>query len=373
MDARQTITMITVNKEVVDKYIKGQSRHASYDEAVNIADHLSFHIDGFQNNMPTDQKYDVYAHLRPTMLGRGRMNPYFKMLIGDRRPNESDAIKLYRRKIYASITKEPMFKVISSLNKIVRSEDWKIDYSQVEKPPKIRDGEHLEDYCEKNYPIFGSLTNWVYTYGLKKILGDPNAMMAVIPIGQEDDNEFIKPFANFIPSINVLFYEPSELLIYKSDITGEFKSKSGQAIRVPIFKVITKEGIWNVQQINDLNEFDIVQSHTLNLEELPVFIVGSVIKEIVDNIPLYDSFLAPMLPRLDEASREYSDMQAEVVQHIHSTLAVFQGQDCSPCSGTGKVIKDGKPVVCGDCKGKGAMQSHPQRRAGLRRVYLPRQ
>ena len=359
--------MIEVNIDLVNKHIKGGARHAAYDEAVDIMDHLSFHIDGFVFHKADEhKKFDPMKHLRLMHLDAHRHNPYFNKLIDDRRPAESVDNKNYRRTIYASITKEPSFKVINSLNKIVRSEDWKIDYSKVETPKKIKEGEGLEDYAEKNYPFFGSLTNWLFVFGIKKILGDPNGYIVIMPIEQVKANEFKRPFTNYIPSNDMLFYS-SEVAIFRSNETGEFITKTKQIVRVPIFKIVTKEGIWNVQQIDDESHFSLEQIQILTLKELPVIFNGGVIRTIIDNIPLYDSFLTPMLPRMNEAAREYSDMQAEVVQHMHSTMWAFQGLDCQTCNGTGKVIKQGKqPGVCGDCKGSGAMPVSPFKQMILR-------
>ncbi|PCJ57938.1 MAG: hypothetical protein COA65_08745 [Rhodospirillaceae bacterium] len=364
--------MIKVNHDLVKKYIKNGARHAAYDDAVDVMDHLSFHIDGFKYHTP-NEKFDPMKHLRLMHLEHTRSNPYFNKLIDDRRPSESDTIQKYRRVIYASITKEPCFKVINSINKIVRSEDWKIDYSKSITPNKIKDGEQLEDYAEKNYPTFGSLTNWLFVFGIKKILGDPNGYMVIIPFEQVEDNEFKRPFVHYVPAINMLFYKPDEIAIYRSNETGEFISKE-KVVRVPIFKIITKHGIWNVQQIDDENNFELIQIEVLELKELPVLLNGGVIKSLIDNIPLYDSFLTPMLPRMDEAAREYSDLQAEVVQHIHSTLWAFQGLDCQTCKGTGlKVVKGGKPVACGDCKGSGAMPVSPFKQMTLRQQGVDKQ
>ena len=364
--------MITVNNALVDKYIKGGARHAAYDKAVDIMDHLSFHIDGFKFPKLEEEKFDPMKHLRMLHLDQNRHNPYFSNLIDDRRPSESDTIKTYRRTIYASITKEPCFKVINSLNKIVRSEDWKIDYSKSDTPNKIKEGETLEDYAEKNYPVFGSLTNWLFVFGIKKMLGDPNGYIVVMPLEKVESNEFKRPFVSYVPAINMLFYS-KEIAIFRSNETGEFTNKTGNIVKVPIFKIVTKEGIWNVQQSDDERNFDLKQIDSLELKELPIIFNGGMIKTLIDNIPLYDSFLTPMLPRMDEAAREYSDLQAEVVQHIHSTLWAFQGQDCQTCSGTGKVIKKGKPLACGDCKGNGAMPVSPFKQMILRQMGADKQ
>lgn len=342
-------------EEIVKKFIKGNQRHAAYVEAVDIEHHLSFHIDGFNPNRFRNLKDHERAFLRALGTHHDE-NPYFELLIDQRRPGESIKVQHHRRKIYASITKEPCFKVISSLNKIVRSDDWKIDYSNSE---TIRqEGENLEDYAEKNYPGFGSVTNWAYTLGLKKVLSDPNGFMVVLPLEfVVESNQFLRPFANYIPSKDVLFYEPKVMIAYKSSHVSELKTKDGTK-QVPVFRIISTEGVWEAMQSNEKGDFSLIQLMAFEMD-LPVVMNGGVLDKLINNIPLFNSFLNPMLPRLDEAAREYSDMQAEVLLHIHSTLAVIQGEDCHKCRGTGKIPKEGGAVACGDCDGRGAAPVNP--------------
>jgi len=139
--------MIQVNKTLVDSYFKTAKRHPYYNKSEMIYQHLSFHIDGFDDE------------------ANGFENPYFDKLIGERRPNENPEILAYRKKIYLSKTTQPCFKVINSLKEIVKSQDWKVDYSAAETPPVIKD-ESLYMYCEHDYPVFNSLENWIFTYGL---------------------------------------------------------------------------------------------------------------------------------------------------------------------------------------------------------------
>lgn len=343
-------------KQAVEKYIKGKQKHAAYFESVDIAEHLSFHIDGFK---PKDKiSLQKQAEILMSSLGLGDSeNSYFNRLIDQRRPGETTVVRAHRRIIYASITKEPCFKVISSLNKIVRSDDWKIDYSDTDTIKQ--EGEGMEDYCEKNYPAFGSVTNWIYTFAIKKILSDPNGFIVVLPLDfKVESNEFLKPFASYIPSRNVMFYKPDEMIVYQSNRVSEITINNIQVV-VPVYMIVTTEGVWEVIQKNDKGDMDLTLLTTYDME-LPVVVNGGVISNLINNIPIYNSFLNPMLPRLDEAAREYSDLQAEVLLHIHSTLAVMQGDTCATCKGSGKVLKEGKsPAVCGDCKGRGAIKIDP--------------
>jgi hypothetical protein len=63
-----------------------------------------------------------------------------------------------------------------------------------------------------------------------------------------------------------------------------------------------------------------------------------------------------MTPSLDEAAREYSDLQAEVVQHIHSEKYVYATEECPVCHGSGiGNSAEGTPCECGTCKGSGRL------------------
>lgn len=370
MDARKTKPMTDITQDTVKRFIKDNERHASYDETVDIAEHLSFHIDGYQP--PFDNSIDkqleklAEAHRMPH---HRHENPYFGWLIDSRRPRESTKIKSYRRTIWSDKTKQTPSRVISSLNKIVRAEDWKIDYSKSDKPRTIREGEQLEDYAEHNYPFFGTVENWAYTFGLKKVLSDPNGLIVVLPVSFDvKEEDFLNPFGFFVPSRDVL--ELSEhLLVYKSNITGTF-TESGKEVKTPVYFLLNQTEVWKSQQTDNKGTMSLELLKTHNFGVIPAYKAGGVPKEIIDNIPVFLSFLDPMLPSLDEAAREYSDLQAEIVQHIHSTMWGVAGQDCVKCNGHGKVIEDGNPVACGDCKGEGVMPMSPYKNITIKRPKI---
>jgi len=269
------------------------------------------------------------------------------------------------------MTEQTTGRVINSLNKILRAEDWRIDFSKSDKPNKIKDEEQLEIYTEREYPLFGSIENWAYNFGLEKMLTDPNGLIVVIPQKFEvEANEFLKPLGEYVPSKDILEFS-SHLLIYKSMHTGEFIEK-GKAFKTPIFVLMDENSIWTSQKINAKGDFNLEERMVTNFGRIPAFKMGGKVKKIIENIPLYKSYLSPMLPSLDEAAREYSDNQAEVVQHVHSTMWGVAGQDCVSCNGLGytKVNKEGKQVACGDCKGEGVMPMSPYKNITIKRPKL---
>ena len=104
----------------------------------------------------------------------------------------------------------------------------------------------------------------------------------------------------------------------------------------------------------------ILQANALDMEAAK----GTVSDVMLDRLALSESRIAGMIPSLDEAAREYSDLQAEILQHIHSEKYIFANSDCPVCNGLGKEFvtttdADGNetPVekVCHHCHGRGTV------------------
>jgi hypothetical protein len=339
--------MIKVNKEFVEPYIKSNNRHTAYPVTVDIADHLKFHFNGY-----------VYREVK--QIGE-RENPYFMQLIDTRRPSESEHIKEYRRKIYLPKTKQPCFKVLNSLKKIVKSPDWSINYTKSETPAKIREGEQLEDYCETKLPFFGSVENWYYSYALKELLTDPNGLIVVLPVKYEvEKTDFRKPYPYFVASEHVYDYVEEEYVIFRTNKSYEYASTNGQVkYKEFVVCIVTQNEVWEIRKTNEKGDYVIELMLTLTFGKLPAFRIGGIFKEIIDNSSVFESFVSAVLPGLDAAARETSDLDAEVVQHIFTTMWYYATQGCAPCSGTGSVLKAGKQVVCTTCQGNGVMPKSP--------------
>jgi hypothetical protein len=354
-----------VDIDFVKPYFNGNKKHRNYYKCVDVYHHLSFHFEGYRMNFMSDtekgqgQKEQDYS-TQDVIIG----NPYFSKLIDMRRPSESDAIKAYRRMIYLPFTKMPCAKVYNCLRKIIKSSDWKIDYSKSNKPSKIADNEYLEDYCEKNYPTFDSVENWAYTFAFRSMLIDPNGLCVVLPmkfnIGESD---YYKPFSYVVPSKNVYDFKEDHLAVWLSEKKSHFVEQ-GKEYKGDIVCVLTNHGYWEAHQINLKKEFDLITLYeTKETEEdfFPAFQLGGVIKDLSTHTKLYESFVTPILPGLDAAAREVSDNDATVVQHHYPTMWYYQMQNCDNCKGTGRVNQKGKQVTCNICDGHGAPPKSPYR------------
>lgn len=349
---------LTINAEFIKPYWDGTKRHRNYAKAVDVAHHVQFHFDGYFQRPLTEQ-----AQQQPNMADYNKtepQNPYFTRLIDIRRPSESVNILAYRRMQYLPVTKVPCGKVVNSLAKIVKSSDWKIDYSKSKVPPSLPEPDSLQEYCEKKFPTFKSIEHWAYSKLIRWTLIDPNGACVVMPLSFEiQANEYYEPFPHIIRSCDVYDYKDREWIVFLSPYTSEWIDKNGTTQIGKILTVVDRENYYNFVQVGD-NSFR-ADTHPHNIGEMPAFLLGGEDKSPDIHQPYYESFIMGMLPSLDAAARDASDLDAEKVQHLFSTMWYIQGQSCAACQGTGSVQAQGKQTVCQSCEGRGALPKSPYR------------
>lgn len=315
--------------EYIRNVTKANRFHGNYTETVALAKKITVHADG---EIP-------------------------ELLINIRRPNEPEAIKAYRNLIYVPKTKNPISKVINSLSKIRRSQDWSIEYDSDHVPAIVVKDETLEQYTEFKYPGFTSITNWVFSELLKRYLLDANSFVAVIPSELPTSaTSYMKPVAEVFSSSQIIDYSPGEYIVLLSADTVEFTSAAGQKTynNGKIFYIITDSQIVKIKQTTLKGDMEIVYDYAHNMGEIPAFKVGGIFFKRANNDTVYHSRIFTMVPDLDEAAREYSDLQAEIVQHIHSEKYIYTNTECPVCKGAGTLReKDaaGNFIECTYCNG----------------------
>ncbi|GHT33577.1 hypothetical protein FACS189434_08040 [Bacteroidia bacterium] len=277
-------------------------------------------------------------------------------LIDKRRPNESEQTKAYRKEIYVSITEEPIGKVINALSKIRRSQDWNIQYDNDAIPKSIAEKETLQEYCENNYPQFSSITNWAFSELLQLSLIDANAVCAVIVKSMpENSANYIKPEIEIFKSSQIInFVQGQYYALLSSDVYNGENNYTGK-----VYYIITD---MQIARYEEQSAGSLVPAFVFNhnIGELPVQKVGGIYYERANNDMIQKSRIARMVPFLDEAVREYSDLQAEVVQHVHSEKYIYTNTECPHCKGHGilqEKNKDGSQKTCKHCIGRGKINN----------------
>jgi hypothetical protein len=309
--------MPAVSPSFLEPYLMQGLRHEDYEDAVEMYEELETHADG----------------------------EYPGELIDQRRPAESDEIKHYRKKIFVPITKPVFTKVYNSLMKIRKSQDWMISFPN-ELPAVIAEDESPEKYLMYKMPRNGSITNWMFSVCFKQYLIDANAAVLTLPTNWEkQDNQYYEPYPMIFNSEDVLDYK--EGLYYVLKEHDEDKYWVIQPDIIQIFEVKDYAVREVFQMVNTLGY-------------IPVrHLYGMIIENYKDRA-LYESRISGIVPKMNEALREYSDLQAEIVQHIHSTMWSMQPQQCGRCKGLGEIPKENSaPIKCPSCSGKGLLPLNP--------------
>lgn len=306
-------------------------------------------------------------------------------LIECRRPNEADEAKAYREKIWIEKTKPTFDRMMIFLNKIRRSQEWDISFKDESEFTRIKEGEHLSDYTERNYPGFTSVTNWIFKVVLKKYLIDPNAVLFVRPLETEiPETEHLEPTGTIYMSEDVIEVAPDVVILRNPE--GAFYFTQGAQKHGGSFFVITETHYYRFDQINSKGEYAINELETFehNLGVIPAFQLQGVVKDQYNHEILYESRIYGMIPELDEAVREYSDLQAAKVLHLYPERVEFTNTQCTACKGTGtrKVLADDgitkRAETCPTCEGggyivRGPYGKHIIKPAGLDEQALPSQ
>lgn len=308
-----------------------QKRHKYYPESIEQAEALLIHFDGKKPGK----------------------------LLTERRPSETEKIREFREKIFKSKTKAYCDKIMNSLMKIRKSQDWMIKYPAKD-VPRIASDETLAYYMEKSFPRYDSFTNWYFQIGFKVFLTDTNAMCLFMPLNMDKkDNEYYKPYPFVFKSENVIDYKYSEWYLFLSEEKNIYTDSHGNKNEGFIYYYVDREGIYTIKQVNAKGGYS-VDDFVHGLDYCPVLDFGGVVQKETIYQALRQSRVYGIVPSFDEAVREYSDLQAEVLQHIHSTFWVHAGQDCKKCKATGMIPKkNAEPVECKACGGKGTIPVSP--------------
>lgn len=335
---------IKVTPDLVQSYAQKKLKHRAYDDTVDLYESLRVHADG---DMPKD-------------------------VIEERRPSESDRIKEYREKIYVPITESTVSKVITSLSKIRRSQDWSIDYDPKKVPGIIggNEKETLQYYCEKGYPYFTSVTSWAFSVLLRNQELDANAVEVIWPINMDRlaQNEYYKPFAYIYNSPQVLdFVMDDYAVLLSTDCYAYNDSKNNYRTDGKIIYIVDTVSVQKWVQVDFDGRMSLQFNWPHGLGFAPFRKLGGVFYRALEDSFIYKSRIQSMTPHLNEAARIYSDLQAEIVQHVHSDKWIYSQTECRQCNGTGSAEDHrGDACACKSCNGVGYIPTSPYTNMVLR-------
>ena len=319
--------------ELLAQYFEGKRKSPIYDDATRMYNDIRVHANG---ETPGD-------------------------IISRRRPNESEEIQAYRLRIYEPVTKQTFNSVMQSLGKIRRSRDWAIKYSRDVKFPLIPAGDTLEDYCEFRFPYYTSVTNWLFSVMLKSSLVDANCAVLVLPLQtQQDPTCYKQPYPVVFHSDQIIEYLEGRFAIFKSSEQVQVQNGKGITLSEKFYLITTNEVVPYIKR-GDSWEALTEEIITHGLGYLPIIRPRCQFARTVQEYNLFESRISAMIPSLNEAIREYSDLQAAVVGHLFPERWEIATQECMTCHGSGHMpnaytgtdVKS-KQVICSSCNGLGA-------------------
>lgn len=308
-----------------------------------------------ENKRPTHKFYAQSVKLAAELEAHSKGH-YPKDVIEVVRPNETDKQKDYRKSVFTPITQTYFSKVSTTVGKIGLAEDWSITWKE-EPQGSLAKVYPLQEYTEKEYPYFDSFSNWFFTVQIKKMLEDSNGVIAVFPLDKEnpeDDSELLRPFTNWFPSERVIDFVDEQYCVLLSE-EKSIVLVNGEPVQDGLIFYFFDVDSWcKAVQVGEKDSFKFeykLMSHWVGY--MPCFKIGGNIEEFCNGQKLYDSFVADCLPFWNEALRRYSDLQVQMVLHVHSEKWEIEDTPCKTCEGKGVIIRNESRHTCDSCKGSG--------------------
>jgi hypothetical protein len=294
--------MIYGDQEFFDtliRVVRENYRHPLYKEACKLAKEMSVH---------------VYGTKPEELLSRVR-------------PGEDDEITQYRLDNYEATTKAPCGKAIKIVSKIFNPNLMSIVFKS-----ESENAKKLEEYTMYYYPNFNSIIVYNKDVVLKKMIADPNGLLAVKPMRiPRNDAERVKPIVVTYGSEAIWNWDMDHFLI--NTMIEEIPSK-GKFFTFEYYDAtqFLKIRVSSPRE-NELEE-EILEQYPTNFldkdgqAEIPAWrLRGNSIALDTGEI-LYESFFADAKPHWNLSVIHENDVMASFVKHMHPQRYVV-GEECT--------------------------------------------
>lgn len=329
--------------DTLSRIIRDNYRHPLYHAACKLAREMAVH---------------VYGTKPEELLARVR-------------PGEDDEITQYRLDNYEATTKAPCGKAIKIVSKIFNPNLLSIVF-----PQENENAKKLQEYTMYYYPIFNSLVTYNKDVVLKKMIADPNGLLAVKPQRPpRNDAERVKPIVVTYGSEAIWNWDEDHFLINTliEDVPNDGKYytfdyyDAGQYIKLKVSAPREDEITEEVQETYVTNFTD-----KDGQPEIPAWRLRGNSIALDTGEVLYESFFADAKPHWNLSVIHENDVMASFVKHMHPQRYVI-GEECDNeqtfdgillrCQrGVFRGMKDGRPYThgtCSKCNGLGRVANSP--------------
>lgn len=268
------------------------------------------------------------------------------------RPREEEETKRYRKAAYQPTTKATAEKAVSIVTKILNpslySIQWKANNTSSDK---------LRAYTMEYYPEYNSVTSFLQQTAIKKMLADPNGVMAVTLIDYDVmDVERPQPIVKIYGSKNIWYYDRNLYIIFKKRV-----EQGGGRGDMYFFCIYDKKKIVeiSVEKVTpDKVQITELAKYIHNFDEVPVWHLRGT-PEVLDNGTIYyKSFFEAAIPFWNMAINHESDLFGAYINHLHPLRAEL-AEECDYIENAQRCKKgylsfpDGARKECPSCHGSG--------------------
>jgi len=272
------------------------------------------------------------------------------------RPREPEEVMRYRIENYEPTTKATATKGISILNKIFNPWLYEIKWKE-----QTTNGKKLQDYTLEYYPDFNSIVKFMSEAGMKRMIADPNGVIAIRPDElPETEMQMVEPEIYLYGSKSIWWKDEDSYIIFlKSDKpSGANGAKKGEVFYFTYYDadfVID----FTAQAVTQKNlETIVLSSYSHSFSEIPVWALQGEAQSTDSGNNYFVSFFEAALPFWNMAITHESDLTASYINHLFPQKIeitsecdyVFEDQRCN----NGKIPNaEGKPKTCPSCQGTG--------------------
>jgi hypothetical protein len=311
--------MVELDKDFVG-YLKSlrKAKHEYYKDTVEYAEDLAVHAYG-------RKPYKILERVRP---------------------REEESIKEYRLESYEPKTKSKFDEACKVMKKMFNPSLYSIDWpGSIKGVPEDRT---LQIYVEEEFPIRGSVINYLKEVGIKSVLSNPNGVFCVLFGKEVEQNEFRKPI--------VKFYEEDRIL----DFSEEFVviHLSGELGKDALYMAFDIDGIYKIREekTGQTHKFTLEEEKKHNFGSVPVWKAGGIYEE-----GIFKSFFDSAIPFWNKAIAHDSDLDGVYINHafpymwsieidctnddcVNGNVRAIKGDNastlikCNTCAGTGKQL-----------------------------------
>lgn len=278
------------------------------------------------------------------------------------RPNEEPAMKRYRQQVYKNPVKKAFGKVLNTLQKIEKSEEYSVAFPAA---PPIAGENTLEKYLTEDYPGTDTFAAWFWQSYLKYNLLDPNGVIAVFPQSfPENDTEFLRPVCRFFGSGRVLAYRENAFAVLADNVRS-IVQVGGKDVREGLILHVFDQDSYAICTQYGKQESYLFQYviRPTGYTHMPAFQPGSIMSRTDDRgNRVYESILSLASADWDEAIRRESDHQVCMTRHVHPKEWQIVTHSCESCKGQGtRKERNHLSVIveyaCKTCHGTGMVQN----------------